>query len=80
MRQTHCNLYRTKQLSEALIHEHDTPVPCLAEPGPAGDRVPPPPCGQRGAQPIGYDIGDLCGPLGHAGLVEFIGDAVAKRG
>ena len=40
----------------------------------------PSPCGQRGAQPIGYDIGNLCGPLGHAGLVELIGDAVAERG
>ena len=58
---------------------YDIPVPRLAEPGPAGGTVQPPPCGQRGTQPIGHDIGNLCGSLGHTGLMEFIGDAVAER-
>src|SRR5688500_12912146 len=52
----------------------------LAEPEPAGGTVQPPPCRQCGAQPIGHDIGDLCGSLGYAGLVKFIGNAIAECG
>jgi hypothetical protein len=57
-----------------------SPMSRLTEPGPAGDTVQPPPCRQRSTQPIGGDIAHLRGPLRHAGLVEFIGDALAERG